>query len=210
MIDVTGSPADNPAFLDPARAESIGYVGAPDAIPTFDSELIAEDPEAPSRGIIDRYRELARRHAYGQTNRQIAVALGYTDSRVSLILLDPFVQSEIARHRDSFFNGDANVIMKETSVQAARNLQSIVNDPSHKKHFEASTFVAEKVTGKARQEITVESGTLTGFMDLLKSMQGSGEMLDVTPTLPATAEPSKAIDAPQPSRFDAWIDQHLA
>ena len=204
---VTGSPADNPAFLDPERAESIGYVSA-DEIPTFDDELQIDLPDAPSRGIIDRHKELARRHAMGQTNRQIAQALGYTDCRVSLILKSPFVQGEISRCREAFFSADANAIMKETSVQAARNLQNIVNDPTHRKHFEASTFVAEKVTGKARQEITVESGTLTSFMELAKQMVGggAGEIIDVTDSGPKSL-PEAAV---QPSRFDAWLDKNLA
>ncbi len=211
MVDL--SPADNPAFLDPERAESIGYVGEQDVAPNFDAELFPEDPaDVPSRGIIDRYREIARRHAYGQTNNQICAALGYTASRMSIILLNPFVQAEIAKCREAFFSADANAIMKETSVQAARNLQTIVNDPNHKKHFEASTFVAEKVTGKARQEVSVESGTLTSFMELLREMRGRGEAIDVTPQLPAVAVPEKRVvsDAVQPNKFDAWLDQHLA
>lgn len=209
---VTGGPEDKPAFLDPARAESIGYVGAPpDAVPTFDDELIAENPEAPSPGIIDRYREVARRHAHGQTNNQICAALGYTPSRMSIILTDPFVQAEITKWRKAFFDGDAIGRLKEAARDGAKRIHDIILNPKTEDRvlLQAAQFAVEKTHGKARQEVTVESGTLTSFMDMLKQMQtGPRDVTQSAEERPALAEAKP--DAERPSKFDSWMDDHLA
>ena len=208
------SPADRPAFLKRETAESLPYVGAgPDDPPRFDDELIPEDPLAPSRGIINRYREIARRNALGQTNNEICQVLGYTPSRLSIILKDPFVQQEIAVWRDRLIDDDTMGILKNSAKDGARRIQAMINDPKAKDTLvlDASKFAIEKVTGKARQEVTVESGTLSTFMEMLKEMRQRGEAIDVTPA-PALAggQVTETAEAPQQEdKFTAWLDQNL-
>lgn len=188
---VTGGPADKPAFLDPARAESMPYVsGEPPEIheiPNFDTELDTETPDQPSRGIVTRYREIARLHAFGRTNNEICAILGYTASRLSLVLKDPFVQAEIAQWRQRLVDDDAINIMKDAAKDGARRIHKIILDPSTEDRtaIDAAKFAIEKSHGKARQEINVESGTLATFMDMLREMKSRGEVLDVTPELVA-------------------------
>lgn len=203
------SPNSKPAFLDPERASSIGYVGADD-IPKFDAELETASPDAPSPGIIDRYREIARRHAHGQTNNQICEALGYTPSRMSIILKDPFVQSEILKWRQAFFDGDAISRLKEAARDGADRIHKIILNPKSDDRtvLAAATFAVEKSHGKARQEVQVESGTLMSFMDMMKQMQSG-----VQPALAPAAGPvvKDVIEAaPQQDKFDTWLDTNLA
>lgn len=212
---VTGSPTDKPAFLDPQRAAELPYVsGDPAARPKFDEELIAEDPAAPSRGIINRYREIARLHAHGKTNNEIAAILGYTASRMSIILKDPFVQTEIGRWRDALVDEDAIARLREAARDGASRIHAIILDPTAKDTtvLDASKFAIEKTHGKAKQEVSVESGTLGQFMDLLRDMSNRGEVLDVTPgPAPASLNPGEdgSNAEQQVNRWSAWLDTNL-
>jgi hypothetical protein len=201
------SPDSKPAFLDPERASSIGYIGA-DEVPKFDAELELENPEAPSRGIIDRYREIARRHAHGQTNNQICAALGYTATRMSIILKDPFVQTEIQKWRQQFFDADAIERLKLAARDGAKRIHDIILNPKTEDRIvlQAAQFAVEKSHGKAKQEVGIESGTLMSFMELMKDMRtGPREVSEALPVLAVSA----SEDAPPQDKFDSWLDTNL-
>lgn len=221
----TGSPADKPAFLDPVRAEALGYRGAPDERPTFDYEFEPEALDAlpqdaaaaepPSRGIITRYREVARRHAYGQTNNQICEALGYTPSRMSLILKDTFVQSEIEKCRALLFDSEALDRIKEASRDGAAAIHALILDPRTPPRIKlaASTFAVEKTHGKPRQEVAVEHSSLQNFTDLLERMVERGEVLDVTPSAQSAAPALGAAapaEEPTHDQWSTWLDVNLS
>lgn len=208
---MTGGPEDKPAFLDPKRAEAIGYVGAePDAVPLFDDELILENPEEPSAGIITRYRELARLHSSGMSNNSVAAHLGYTASRVSILLRDPFVQTEIGRYRAQMFEQTVADALKAAGPDAVKHLHTTINDPREKAELRSTNarWVVEKLTGKAKQEVSVESNTLSSFMEILKDMRSRGESLDVTPreVLPALQTSDAELQSEQ---WPEWIAANL-
>lgn len=207
----TGGPQDKPAFLDPERAESLGYVSGD--VATFDHELIAEDPSAPTRGVIDRYREIARLKAHGYTNNQVCAILGYTPARVSIILKDPFVQAEIKKWRDQFFSADAVQIMKETAIDSARRVQKMVNDPKTEDRvvLQIAQMAIDHTHGKAKQSVSVENGTLQNFIDLMREMKGRGETLDVTPKPVIEATPAAITGDTQQEddKWDSWLGNNL-
>lgn len=211
MVD-DHSPEDKPAFLDPKRAESIPYVGA-DEVPNFDHELLEdnENPEAPSRGIIDRYREIARLHARGWTNNQICKHLGYTASRMSVILKDPFVQDEIKKWRKLHFDTETLGILKEAAKDGARLLHKTIMDEGARESVrtDAAKFAIEKTHGKARQEVQIESGTLLSFMELMREVREQPR--EVGPSAEGGAPLSiQGSDAKQEADpFDQWLDQNL-
>lgn len=212
---MTGGPEDRPAFLDPKRAEALPYVSA-DEQPKFDEELIAENPDVPSRGIIDRYRELARLHAMGQTNNQICAILGYTPTRVSIILKDPFVQTEIGKWRQALFDSDVVTRIKDAAKDGVRRIHEIILDPGAKDTtvLAASQFVIEKTTGKPKQEVSVENGSLQNFIDLMREMRNRGEPLDVTPAIPIQGQSQLAGDSKQEKQetsaeWSSWISSNL-
>lgn len=201
MVDLTATASDE-------------YPGEYDTPPTFDDELIPEDPAAPSLGIINRYREVARLNAMGWTNNAICAHLGYTPSRLSVILHDPFIQSEVRKWRDRMVDEDAIGILKQASTDAAQLIHRKILNPRTKDTvaMDAAKFAIEKTHGKARQEVSVESGSLNMFTEMLKQMRSNGEMLDVTPT-PAAAGPSDSQPNPHIAErnvYDAWLDKELA
>ena len=215
----TDSPDDEPAFCDPDRAESFGYIGADD-VPTFDTELaglpeLDEDltprGKGPTPGYEARWSEIARLHALGYTNNQIARHLGYSAPGISLALHKPFVQSEIARWRAKYFSQETADVIKDSARDAAVRIGKLVRDPNTKDAlaFQAGAWLVEKATGKAKQEVSLESGTLNNFMDLLKDMQSCGEVLDVTPQTRALAPLPAATQIAEPDPVDRWIAENL-
>jgi hypothetical protein len=224
VSDGPGSPDDKPAFLDPVRAKAIGYVGAPpDAVPTFDHELepLPELPgeelpprgKGPSSGYEERHRAIARLHAYGYTNNQIARHLGYSAPGISLALQRPWTQEEVQRVRAQMVDPDVLGKLKAAGTDAITHIHKSILDPLAKEEIRSTNarWAVEKLTGKPRQEVSVESGTLSNFMSLLLEMQSRGEVLDVTPIVENTSNPS--LSAPQPdakAKWDEWLDNNLA
>lgn len=217
------SPQSRPAFLSKETAEAIGYIGDPDESPLFDNELsplpeLDKDLEprgkGPSRGYEIRWREIARLHAHGYTNNQIGKHLGYSPTGISLALQKPFVMEEIERCRANYYSQDTINVIKEGSLDAAKRIHRMVLDPSTKEStaLDASKWLVEKATGKAKQEISVDSGTLTGFYDLLKQMQTRNETLDVTPLRQLTIDVAPSMDSKDssmPDDWDDWIAQNV-
>lgn len=191
------------------------YPGDPEA--TFDYELNVPEPaegnaEAPSRGYISRHQEVARLHAHGVRNSRIAELLQYTDTRVSLLLKDPYIQEEIARHRKALMDSDAIQILKQAAKDGARRIHNIILDPNTKDTtvLAAAQFAVEKSHGKAKQEVSVESGTFSSFMDMLREMRGRGEGMPAAAERDVQALPeAQRPDAPQSDTWDGWLNQNL-
>ena len=226
---MVGDPADKPAFLDPKRAAATPY-GDPDHRPTFDSELALEPlPElpgeelppmskgvgrVPSRGYEERHRAIARLHAYGYTNNQIARHLGYSATGISLALQKEWTQAEVQRIRDQMCDPDVLGKLKAAGTDAIAHIHKSILDPLAKEEIRSTNarWAVEKLTGKPKQEVSVESGTLGTFMELLKEMQGRGEVLDVTPRTPALAGPHSTeivVEEPQANKWETWLDSNL-
>ena len=213
---------ERPAFLDKERAESIGYISG-DEIPVFDQELAPLPPlegdnpargKGPSRGYEIRWREIARLHALGYTNNQIAKHLGYSPQGISLAMKQPLVVEEIERYRTLYFSQDALNIIKEAALDGARHIRNIILDPKAKEstRVAASQWAVEKATGKARQEISVESESLSRFMELAERAVERGQVVDVTP-LPITAEsknqPATGENPASNANWDTWIAENV-
>lgn len=212
-MESDSDPKDRPAFLNKERALATSYPGADD-IPQFDDELPATEElsseAAPVAGVTERYREIARLHALGKTNNQICTLLGYTPSRVSLLLRDPFVVGEVARYRKNLFQQDVADKLKEASRDGAILIHKIILDEKEKTalRLDAAKWSNEKTYGKAKQEVDVESHTLLAFMNLMKEMKDRGEVLDVSPVQPELtgqiAEPAETQSA-----WSDWLDQNI-
>lgn len=220
-------PPGGPAFLNSDAVAQAKYPGADDA-PTFDHELppdeyegLSEPPagKGPSRGYQERHRAIARLIALGHRPRAIARRLGYSDTGISLALKSPFIQKEIERYRSQLFDGDVLTALKDLGPDAVNVITQMINsdDQKLKDRTEAAKWLLEKLTGKPKQEVNLESQTLGAFMDLVKNMQQRGESLDVVDVthsaLPEARE-AGAPQAPEPpkdelSDIKTWINAEL-
>lgn len=181
--------------------------------PTFDEEIPeplegAETPGPPDHGPIgqkERWRMIARHYALGKTRKQIALSSGYTYIGVCRVLNYPWVQAEVARYRTSY---EADIItqVKEAATDGVQVIHGIILDDTEKSttRLDASKWAVEKTTGKAKQEVSVESGSFLQYMELLKQMQIRGEAIDVTPLQTAQIEgPADAVPA---DPWSNWLD----
>lgn len=205
------SPADNPAFMNPELSDVACYPGV-NEVPNFDHELDAtvDDTEKPSAGIINRHREIARLSASGRTSNEIAAHLGYTAGRISILLKTQFIQDEIARYRDKLFDQTIADSLKAAGPDAIAYIHKTITDPTEKAEIRSTNarWTVEKLTGKAKQEVAVEHN-FNYYMDILRDMQSTGEVLDVTPKQIASPATSAAEASENPARWDAWIETNL-
>lgn len=212
---------ERPLFLDPARAANAEYVTDPDAVPDFAAVDEAELLPEPDRPLKPRHRELARLHALGKTNNQICEKLGYSVSRVSILIHTPAIQAEVDRYRNKLFEVDLMSAVKELGTDAVGVVEEMLRSKSEKLKDRAETakWLIEKLTGKARQQMDVESHSLAAFMDMLHTMQAQGTALapiDVTPNGEMGSNEVRETPAKQigtagstESKFDSWVDTEL-
>lgn len=233
MSQLPDEPQGKPLFLNPEAAEKSEYEPSPlqnaEPPPKFQS---AADPQPPpqvdefpeeldpivGRALRPRHKELARMHAMGKSNNEICAKLNYSQSRVSILVRSPMIQKEVARYQDRLFESDVHQRMKDLGQDAVDVIEELMRDPTTPpiKKVAAAQWLIEKLTGKAKQEHTVESSTLAGFMEMLKGMEQRGESLepiDVTPQQAAAEGGAKQIPAPAPpsgeSKFTDWVDKEL-
>lgn len=224
-------PGEKPAFLK-QDAPVDEYPGIAEE-PTFDEELtpsvdplpftpaepLNQLPELTQQnrkfgravGYETKWRIIGQLHARGYTTVQIGRYLGYSPGGVSMALRREFTQQEIRKERERLVDEDAVAIMKTTSVHAAKRLERAVLNPDSKNGDQVSQFLLEKVTGKAKQEITHQAGDLLTFMEMLKGMSQRGESIDqpidVTPGQQVIDQSQEVPNQQDP--FDNWLDNNL-
>lgn len=222
MEDWELRPGERPIFMDPERVEAtrekriIEQAGIFDCeleglttpLPDLENDLPARG-KGPSRGYEERYRLIALYHSLGYTNNQIASHLGYSAPGISLALSKPFVQTEIERLRLQHAMPEAQDTMKRATSAAALRLEKAIMNPDDKAGHDAAKFVLEKVTGKARQEVQVESGTILSFMELIRDMNNRGIPAGPPREVTETAEVLQRSDSPQQDEFDTWLNTNL-
>lgn len=230
------APAERPLFMQPQAAASAAYVEGPEdpneAPPTFDHEfeleleydgLTDDRKSGPSEGYRERWRTVARYHAMGKSNNFIAQSMGYTASSVSLIIQRPWVRAEVERYRRLLYENDVLSTLKLLGGDAVKVIADTINGTGkNSEKLEAAKFLIEKLTGKAKQEINVESNTLSNFMEMLKQMQRDGDSLEALPGEAGASElpharypgaidvtPQKELEPAGPSKWANWSKENL-
>lgn len=205
-----------PIFLDPERAATAKYVELdPDQVPNFDhwDNQLEPNPE-PGSTLKPRHKEIARLHALGKTNNQICDILGYSTSRVSILLHTPEVQREVDRYRNRLYEKDLVSAIKELGNDAVATFEEALRSGklSIKERLDPAKWVLEKLSGKAKQEINVESNTLAAFMDELKRMKETNQPIDVTPITVTDSETGEIRQLAAPStdsKHAKWLEDNL-
>ena len=85
--------------------------------------------------------------------------------------------------------------------QALEVLRDLLDDPTTKpqQRWDIARFLLEKIDGKAAQKIDVAHSSLDNYMDLLKQMRASGEVLDVTPAQLIAPVSTETTVQPEPT-----------
>ena len=177
------------------------------------------DPAVPQgKPLKPRPREVARMLAMGKTQKEICEKLGYSQARVSILSRMPEVIAEVQRIQDLMLAEDITVRMKDLGHDAMDALEELLRDPNvkAKDKIDSARWLLEKLTGKAKQEVNVESNTVARFMELVQGMQRRGETLDqpidVTPASasdPGAREVSELPELHAGSDLEKWVDDNL-
>lgn len=183
------------------------------------TELESHEYQTLAHGVLSpRHRRLAQLAAQGQSNAKISEELGYSGSRVSILLKNPFISAEVLRLQERIFEESIAQRLKSFSEPALNNIHMILTDRTNRvkisEKMALSQWVVEKLDGKATQKIEAGENLLAALMDRLDAQKaaprqvvnitnhitaGPPEALDVTP---------KMLDAPQKVEEDlleAWV-----
>ncbi len=208
-------PGEKPIFAQPNHEYYKQFelpVLAPDEKP--DLRVYDEVEELPGSSLSNpRHARIAVLHVAGKTNNQICETLGYSQSRVSILLHQPAMIAEVQRLR-SAAHGDAIAELKALDYESVSKLKEHLRAPNEKlsEQVQTAKWVLEKNHGKAKQEVTHESSTLSAFTDLLRKMQATGEPLQPVIEAEFSEVPegeARALGAPDPDKFGKWLDSEL-
>lgn len=171
-----------PLFLEPRTEDSeVGEVYWPTK--QFD----------PARPLSPRAREACRLAATGMKQGEIRKKLGFSQSWLSLLLKSEKGQAEIERFHDKLFERAVADRIKELGTPAMNVFEDVLttNNPEVKPalKLDAAKWVAEKISGKAKQEVEYTNNVFVQFLDGLKQMKDAGQIIEVSST------PAKVLDA---------------
>lgn len=185
----------------------------PDDIDTWGDYMLR-----PDKPLLQRHLELCRLAAHGKTNNEIAEKLGYTASRVSVLLGNTRIQAQINHYRDRLFQVDTKNRMKELAPDALNVIDGILTDESlsMKEKEKAAMWVIEKVDGKAAQQTDINvAGGIGFFLDKLDQMKAQGETINVQyspteiPSESSLLEPAKPDSELPTDEFTQWLDKNI-
>lgn len=125
-----------------------------------------------AQGVLTpRQRRLTQLAAQGMSNASICKELGYSGSRVSILLKDPTIANEVARMQERIFEETIAARLKALADPALDVIQGVLTDRTNRvkvsEKLQAAIWAIEKVDGKAIQKIEGGAGLLSQLMDRL-------------------------------------------
>lgn len=133
--------------------------------------------------LSPRHKKLAELAAQGFKPGEIATKLGYTGSRVSILLSNTLIRQEIARVQERIYEDTVAKRLKELATPAMDEIQTCLADETNKypKALKVSTAIwaAEMLHGKATQKTELSGSILGGVMDRLDAMKTAGKIIEM-------------------------------
>lgn len=170
----------------------------------------------PNRALNPRHRRLAQLAAMGKKNIEIAATLGYSESRVSVLLNNSLIQAEIRRIEDRAFEDDIGPRLRSLAEPAMNVLVECLLDRTGRYKENQKTDVArwliEKLDGKPMQKHEVGENMLSVLMDrldMIKATQGR-DALDVTPRdSQVVSNPTDEVLSEE-DQLKKWVEENLS
>ncbi len=178
-------------------------------IPVGSVRALSEEEKWPGE-----WHAVAWMYAHGTSQKQIARELDYSESQISVILQKPRVHEKIEAIRKEFL-GTESLVKKFAGIAApaAEYMEKVIRGSEGAKtgeRIQASQWMLEKVTGKAKQEGVTDGGTtilqLLQALEAVKEARASGAESPRDVTLPGDImlEAAKPKDA-----LADWVTQHV-
>jgi hypothetical protein len=186
--------------LDEEEFESV-IPESPESPPEETTELATEYRTLAHGYLSPRHRRLAFLAASGRSNAEIAKELGYVDSRVCILLKNPFIAEEIAKLQERIYEETIGARMKTFAEPAMNVIQMALSDRTNKvkmnEKIDVAKWVIEKIDGKATQKIEAGENMLAILMDRLDAAKTSGRPI-FNVTVNAGAPSDSSIDITPP------------
>jgi len=152
------------------------------------------------RILSPRQRKLCELPAQGLPNVKIAEQLGYTQSRVSILLTNTQICNEVERIREKIYEDSIGRRLRDMGRPALDELDRCLGDKSGKYKeplkVETAKWIVEKLDGKAVQKYDVGENLLSVMMDRLDTMKRAGltsiPAIDVTSLAPTEQIPQES------------------
>lgn len=181
--------------------------------PTPPADDVSGDYQTLANGFLTpRHRRFAQLAAEGLSQKQIGEELGYVPSRVSVLLRHPLIAQEIVRLQDRLFEETIQTRLKAMADPALSNIEAILKDRTNRvkmsEKFAASTWVVEKLDGKATQKTDIGDNLLGVLLDRLDARKANQpEPREVGPA-DGTIE-TRALPAPpstqEEDELESWV-----
>jgi hypothetical protein len=163
------------------------------------------DDESLGDTLNPRQRKLCELAAQGRTNNQICAELGYSTSRVSILLHRPEIRRQVEKLQNYLFEETVVKRLKQLGDAAVSNIEECVTDQRNRykpeMKIEVSKWVIEKLDGKPAQKIDVGENLLGAMLDRLDHLKTSGKTLSQAPASdPSVIDVTPSSDDPPPPK----------
>lgn len=107
--------------------------------------------------------------AAGATNKKIAEELGFTQSRISIILSKPEIKKKIRAAQEMYWGENSDQRFKNLLPKAIDVAQSIIEDKTEKTSLKADVAfkLMDRALGKPQQSVSVEGNLLADLIHRL-------------------------------------------
>lgn len=126
----------------------------------------------PAKPITPRHWELCRLLAMGHPHWKIKELMGYSRCYISVLSSHPKIREEVNRLQGVVFERTVEERFKQLNHRALDVVEEVIEgkdvDIKMQDRLRAATWLLEKTTGKAKQEIETKGGSLADFMTILR------------------------------------------
>lgn len=194
---ISGPPAASSAEI-PGGFENPPLVGAPTKPDEFIQETWGNRLLKANKPLTAKHKKFCECVAQGMTVPQIKEITGYTDAWISTLKSNDKINEEISRLQDRLFSETVQQQLANLGNDAVSTVEEMLRSDGEKlrDRVETARWLIEKLTGKARQEMEINSGsTLLQLLQKLDALR--------------TAEPGdqrQVIELTKEKTEDAWMD----
>jgi hypothetical protein len=172
----------------------------------------------PNKPLTPRHWEFCRLLAMGHPHWKIHELMGYSRCYISILSCHPKIRNEVSRLQGVVFERTIEDRFKQMNHRALDVVEEVIKgedqDIKIQDRLRAATWLLEKTTGKAKQEIETKGGGLADFMTLLRQAADESKVRsesgDGVPQTLGSSNSASFIDVtPEKKEKDplaSWVD----
>lgn len=169
----------------------------------------------PNKPLTPRHWEFCRLLAMGHPHWKIHELMGYSRCYISILSCHPKIRNEVVRLQGVVFERTIEDRFKQMNHRALDVVEEVIKgedqDIKIQDRLRAATWLLEKTTGKAKQEIETKGGGLADFMTLLRQAADENKMRSEQPSLTeGEARGGSFIDVTPEKKekdpLESWVD----